>query len=271
MKKIAVLIFAVLLTFTACSGGNDTNKKSSGFSSSSSAVPDIINDENSRILPYDEEVESSVDETSYTDGKLLMKSFGELWMGDAYYIDVLMTQEYDPSKMNSGSSAESSGGIQTIKYDYIIAVDFENDIGGLIMISDVGNKCSLVKNHEIYTIDHKNKTYTKELYDGLAENLGEEFTLKRCLGIINNCTFVEKGDTTYKDAEVQYEKYTIKSQMPGVSDPTITYYFDSTGKPLAEIVETESGKTTFEFRVVSNKIESSEILKIPDDYKEIAS
>ena len=255
MKKLAVLIFAVLLTFTACSGGNDTNKKSSGSSSSSSAVPDIINDENSRILPYDEEVESSVDETSYTDGKLLMKSFGELWMGEAYYIDVLMTQEYDPSKMNSGSSAESSGGIQTIKYDYIIAVDFENDIGGLIMISDVGNKCSLVK----------------ELYDGLAENFGEEFTVKRCLGIINNCTFVEKGDTTYKDAEVQYEKYTIKSQMPGVSDPTITYYFDSTGKPLAEIVETESGKTTFEFRVVSNKIESSEILKIPDDYKEIAS
>lgn len=268
MKRIAVLILAILLTFTACSGESDAKKKDSGSSSGSSAVPDVINDENSRIVLYSED-ESSQEEGSFSDGKLLMKSFGELWMGDAYYIDVLMTQEYDPSKLGSSASSESSSQTVKINYDYIIAVDFENGTAGLIMMSDVGDKCSVVKNYEIYDINHKDKTYTKSLYDGTAEDFGEEFTIDRCLGIINNCTFVETGTTTYSGAEVQYEKYKLVSQLPGSGNPDITYYFDSSGKPVAEVVETDAGKTTFEFRIVSNKIESSEILKLPSEYKEI--
>ena len=90
-----------------------------------------------------------------------------------------------------------------------------------------------------------------------------------CLGIINNCTLIDSGKTTYKEKEVKYEKYKVESQLDSVKDAEIIYYFDSSDKPVAEIVTTEIGKTTFEFRNVLNTIPVPEILEVPENYKEI--
>ena len=259
MKRIFVLFAAILLTFTACTqdGGVSSSESSAQSSSASSAAPDYINSSSPE----------SSKESSASDGELLMKSFGELWMGDAYYIDVLLTQEYDSSKLGTSSSSEGNNSeVKTVSYDYIIAVDFENNTAGLVMQSDVGEQVSVIKDHELYLINPSEKTYTHELYEGEAEDFGEEFTVKRCLGIINNGTFVEDGETKYNDKDVKYEKYTLASQVPEIADPVITYYFDYAGKPVAEVVETETGKSTFDFRTVSQSIEAKSILEIPKGY-----
>lgn len=261
MKKIFGLMLAVVLAFSACSSEQSNGQDSSEASSPSSQTgPDYINEESSAA-------ESAV--SSSSDSKLLMKTFGELWMGDAYYIDVAMTQEYDPSKLSSSAASESSDGTVKVVYDYIIAVDFENDQAGVVMMSDVGNQCCVYKDHELYTIDHSSKTYTHSVYDGIAENFGEEYTVKCCLGVINNCTFVESGTAKFKNADVKYEKYNLTSQLSGASDPVLTYYFDYSDQPVAEVLETDTGKTTFEFHRISQSIEAKDILTVPSDYKDV--
>lgn len=263
MKKIFGLMLAVMVAFSACSTEQDDDQGSSetsSLSASSQTGPDYINEESSAA--------ESVDSSS-SDSKLLMKTFGELWMGDAYYIDVAMTQEYDPSKFKSSAASESSDGTVKVVYDYIIAVDFENDQAGVVMMSDVGNQCCVYKDHEVYTIDHRSKTYTHSAYDGIAENFGEEYTVKRCLGIINNCTFVESGTAKFNNTDVKYEKYNLTSQLSGASDPVLTYYFDYSDTPVAEVLETDTGKTTFEFHRISQSIEAKDILAVPSDYKDV--
>lgn len=264
MKKTVafILTLTAILSFSAC----DDHAKNTENTESAVSVQNENSDD---TASEDDGSGSSSDESEST---LPMKNFGELWMGDAYYIDVLMTQEFDESKLSS--AAASSEGSQasktkTVNYDYIIAVDFENDIGGLSMLSDLGSQSTLVKDHYIYEINHGDKTYTKKLYDGNAEDFGAEFTVKICLGIINNCVFVESGKTKFQDQDVKYEKYTVESQLKGIKDPEITYYFDYADKPVAEVVETDSGKTTFTFRKVSSNIEVKDILNIPSGYKEV--
>ena len=271
MKKQLLLVLAAVFLMTCAGCGNEESgeHKESADASGTSTSQTVSTDGQSEDKTSAASQNSQTSQASQSDGVLLMKSFGELWMGDAYYIDVMMTQEYDPSKLTSAAS-ESSSSLKKVTYDYVIAVDFENNMAGLIMMSDRGSQCNVVKDHELYTINHTDKTYTHSLYDGEAEDFGEEFTVQRCLGIINNCTFVESGTSSYNNVPLQYEKYTLKSQLAGVKDPDITYFFSTTGQPVAELVETESGTTTFEFRKVSNKIEVADMLSVPSDYKDVS-
>lgn len=267
MKKTTALLTALLIifSFSACSGNSDEDSIANGerivSQQSSDAVSETVDPESSVI--------SSVSENSFdSSNSLLMKNFGALWMGDAYYIDVMMTQEYDPSKLSSAVS-ESSSELKTVNYDYIIAVDFQNNIAGLNMLSDVGNQSTLVKDNYIYEINHEKKTYTKKIYQGQAEDFGAEFTVKVCLGTVNNCTFIENGNTSFRDQNVKFEKYSVPSQVPGIDGPVLTYYFDSSDKPVAETVELDGGTTTFIFRTVSSSIQTQAILNIPDGYEEV--
>lgn len=287
MRKnfIVLLILSLLLVVTGCNN-SDNNKNeeksaeatSSQTTSAESQAEKTDQSEQSEQKSDNEKTESNTSKNeSSSQTNLVMKSFGELWMGDRYYIDVLMTQEYDSNKLgsvsekteNSNDKSENDSTQKKVVYDYIIAVDFEKNVAGLNMFSDNGSKCTVVKDYKIYTINHSDKTYTCEPYNGLAENYGEQFTVNICLGIINNCTLINSGKTTYKEKEVKYEKYKVESQLDSVKDAEIIYYFDSSDKPVAEIVTTEIGKTTFEFRNVLNTIPVPEILEVPENYKEI--
>lgn len=288
MKKIFVSALILMLCLTAAGCGGSGNDNNSSTDSTSSAVSEQSGNAEQQAS-QDQKNESSADASS--DGasdasiegssdtseesrdygnNLVMKSFGELWMGDEYYIDVMMTSEYDPSKLASASEG-TSGETKTAHYDYIIAVDFANNKAGLNMISDNGATCYVIKNGRLYDIDHSTKTYTEELYGGQAENFGEEFTVKRCLGTINNCTLIDSGTTEYEGNQVKFEKYTLASQDPAYKDPEIIYYFAMNGKPVAEIVTTEAGKTTFVFRTVSGTIPVEDILEIPAGYTKVDS
>ena len=206
-----------------------------------------------------------------------MKSFGELWMSDNYYIDVNMKVEYDSDAVDSSSEKETSSGIKTVNYSYIIAEDRLNQIAGLTMLSDMGSQYNLVKDNTIYTINPNDKTYTQKPYAGTADDFGQSYTTGVCLGIVNKCKFENTGKTTYKSQDVTFEKYSVILSSSVTSDssgmasenPTVTYYFNSSGIPVAEIFRTSSGTTTFEFNRISQNIEVKSILEIPDGYKDV--
>ncbi len=273
-RPLVLLLFVVtLVSFASCTPETPEDSQESG----------------GNISAVSEASENSVKELSDSD-YLLMKSFGELWLSDQYYIDVKMKVEYDPSKLESAavpesktssgsesssgtkssSGSESSAGLTTVNYDYIIAVDNEANKAGLIMNSDKGSKCSVVKDNYLYEINHANKTYTKEPYSLNASDFGQNYTTRICLGLINKCSFQNTGNTVYNGKDVIFEKYNIEnSKTSGQS--VVTYYFEKNGKPVAEVYQTGSGMTTFEFRVVSKTILVKDILEVPADYKEVKS
>ncbi len=272
MKKKLLLFIALfsILFSAAC----DDEKQNTDSSKTVSSEQNVSSSDNSS--------ENSSENSAKESQLLLMKTFGELWMSDNYYIDVNMTVEYDPDTVSASSStdesdnkSDSSSGLKTVNYSYIIAVDRINGIAGLNMISDMGNSSELVKDKYIYNINHADKTYTKQLYNGTADDFGEGYTTKICLGLINNCEFVKSGKTTYKNYDVSFEQYSVKrsseDESPSIGDTTITYYFDEDGKALAEIIQTNNGKTTFEFKSIYNSIIVKDILTIPEGYKEVSS
>ena len=267
MKRSLILLlsFISLITFTSCSPETEDSSQESGEKTS------IVSGKS----------ESSVNELSDSD-YLLMKSFGELWMSDQYYIDVKMKVEYDPSKLESNavpesetasetdlsSVSDSSSGLTTVNYDYIIAVDNESNKAGLIMNSDKGSKCSVVKDNYLYEINHANKTYTKELYTLNASDFGQNHTTRVCLGLINKCSFQNTGNTVYNGKDVIFEKYKLDSSNNS-GQSFVTYYFEKSGKPVAEVYQRDNGMSTFEFRVISKTILVKDILEVPSDYKEV--
>ena len=72
-----------------------------------------------------------------------------------------------------------------------------------------------------------------------------------------------------------FEKYRVTASDTGSVNSSLgkvytTYYFDSKQIPVAQIVETDTGKTTFTFNRISEQIVVPDILEIPEDYKEIS-
>ncbi len=262
-KRIFVFLITAIITasFTACSdktAATSNSEQSSNVSVSQSSQ---------------ESKEDSVNATEL----LVMKSFGELWMSDNFYIDVNMKVEYDASSVESSqsSSDSSSSGLKTIRYSFIIAEDRVNMVAGLNMISDLGSRCEILKDNYLYTIDHTNRTYSKKLYEGTADDYGSEYTTKILLGSVNNCVFENTGKTTYNGADVTFEKFKVTPSDEGTVDPSLkevymTYYFDSNGIPVAQVINTANGTTTFEFNRISDKIEVTDIIEIPKDYKEVS-
>lgn len=216
---------------------------------------------------------STVTQASAEGQRLLMKTFGELWMGTAYYIEVTMTSEFDANVVGGGESSAGDGYTKK-QYNYIIAVDAESDTAGLNMISEEGTLSSIVKDNTLYTIDHAKKTYTTEPYGYDAIKYGEQFTTNITLGMINKLTFQSTGNTTYGGESVTFEKYKVDTSEADaggakLGDTDITYYFSNeTGKPVAEIVKSSQGVTTFDIHTISGKIEVPEILEIPTGYTE---
>lgn len=263
---VSVLVISMLIS--GCANG-ETETSSSVSSQPSSSVSSDVSEDN------------SVKESEL----LLMKSFGELWMSDNFYIDVIMTTRYDPSAVSnavpdtsavsSGSADTSDSGIVSVRYSYIIEADRVNDVAALNMISDRGNLCTIVRDNRIYTIDHSTKTYTSTPYEGTATDYAGNYTTKVCLGAVNNCTFRSTGQTQYEGKNVTFERYKLDitpsedGLSPGIQGDTyVEYYFDSLGIPVAEVVQSSSGSITFDFVKISDKLEIGDMLEIPKDYKE---
>lgn len=276
MKKRAIFLASVLLIsvfLSGCSEGKGEDPSGKSDQASSSASDSASSADSSKTS--DVSKEDSVKESEL----LLMKSFGELWMSDNFYIDVVMTSKYDPSAVSSASvpadsSDRSGSGIVTVTYTYTIEADRVNDIAGLNMISDMGNLCTLVKENKLYTIDHASKTYTTTPYEGSATDYAGQYTTKVCLGAVNNCVFQNTGKTQYKGNNVTFERYKLEhddetESASVVGDTYVEYYFDSLGKPVAEMVQASSGNITFDFVRISDQIEVKDMLKIPDGYKEV--
>ena len=142
------------------------------------------------------------------------------------------------------------------------------------IISDRGNLWSIYSKGRVYTLYPSSETYVRDTYPGDAVNFGEEYTIKLLLGIINTLSFKNTGKTTYNGQEVTFEKYRAdlggnSADISSLGDVEVTYYFDENEKPVAEIVRTSVGVTTFNFNVVSSKIESDSVMTIPDNYTEL--
>ncbi len=272
MRKISVLLLSAVIaaSFTGCSIFQSDNEKKE---EESSAVSDI---ENSKEESSKETSEASRPVT----GNLLENSFGKLWKSKTYYVDVKMTVEAYGESTESDESVEDTAESQFYIYDYIIAVDSENALAGLNMIkSDSTYSHYVIKNNYSYDIDDSAGIYTVSPYPDGEVYFAEQYTTDICLGMTDYLVLEDSGSAKYSvssDAEeedVQFEKYkvTTTSEASGsiLGDATVTYYFKD-GVPYAEVMKTAKGQTTFEFRTVSNKIETEEIFEIPEDYTSVS-
>lgn len=240
MKKIAVLLLAGLLSisFTACSSNEETSSVSSDIS----------------------ETESSVETGEI--GDLLMNSFGKLFTGSTYYIDVNVVSESYLSESDSSS--------QSINYSYEIGIDIENEKAGMnISTYDGQNVSMVIKDGVGYEISHDDKKITTHTSDIDVAELGKAYTTYVSLGSLSGVSLSTSGITTYNGTECDFERYiVVLEETSETNNATITYYFKD-GTPVAEVMESASGKVTFTLNKVSDKIDES-IFDIPDEYETVS-
>ena len=240
MKKFAVLLIAGLLavSFTACSSDEGT--------SSDNLISSV----------------SSEVSTSGEIGDLLMNSFGKLFIGSKYYIDVAITSET--------YSTESTGSEDKIEYSYELAVDLENERAGLNMETYDGQNVSIVIKDGIgYEIEYDEKTVTTHTSDVEVSDFAQSYTTYVYLGTLSGITLSTSGITTYNGTECEFERYIIVlSETSETNNAMVTYYFKD-GTPVAEVMESGSGKVTFTFNEVSDNIDES-IFDVPEDYETVS-
>lgn len=270
MKKIPILLLSAILavSFTGCQifqSNEEENKEETSVES---------NAENSGTQSSQEASE----ESEQTTGNLLANSFGKLWKSKKYYIDVKMTVEVYGESDSSGETSQKSESSFYV-YDYIIAVDSDNALAGLNMIkSDNSFNHCVIKNNYSYDIDDTSESYTVSPYPDGEVYFAEQYTTDICLGMTDYLVLEDSGSAKYNASsdssaeDVQFEKYKVTSTSEAsgsiLGDATVTYYFKN-GGPYAEVMKTAKGQTTFEFRKVSNKIETEDIFKIPENYQKV--
>lgn len=244
MKKIAVLLLTGLLavSFTACSSEDEASSDSSNSS-----------------------VSSEISTTGEI-GDLLMNSFGKLFTDSSYCIDVSIFSE--------SYSSDSTNSEDTIQYSYEVAVDVENQKAGLDISTDGQNVSIVIKDGIGYEINHDDKLITTHTSDVDVQDFADSYTTYLYIGTLSGITLSSSGITKYNDTECNFERYILSADdISDVSNvtintATITYYFKD-GVPIAEALESTSGKTTFTFNKVSNDIDES-IFDIPDDYETVS-
>ncbi len=220
------------------------------------------------------ETESSVVSTQESEqskaptNELLQNSFGKLLVGKDYSISIKMTVV----TFSDSSSDEDT----SVDYTYDLIVNGSKSRAYLLMRQDKEIKGHyIIKDKKLYDLNDENAEYKISPYDNDVANFGKRFTTGIYLGISETLTVQENGTAAYtstnkvKTDHLQYEKYTINStNNQPMEQTTVTYYFkDKT--PIAEVLETENGKTIFEFTQLSDKATDDTVYTIPDEYYEI--
>ncbi len=267
MKKfLSLLLTAAMLSLSSGCAVFRTEEESSSERSENS----------DNQISYTESSSSDNTSTPVTVGNLLENSFGKLWKNNKYYIDVKMTVEAYGNTTSNSSQAESS----IYVYDYIIALDTQNAVAGLNMLkSDQTFNHCVIKNNMLYNIDDTTSSYTVSPYPDGEVYYAEQYTTDICLGLTNHLLLEDSGKTKYqnidsdKQVDVEFEKYQITSSSEAsgslLGDASVIYYFKD-GVPYAEVMKTSKGKTTFEFRTVSQNISTKDIFDIPENYSAVS-
>lgn len=264
MKRFLCVLMIAALIMLLCSCNNEQNNNSSDASDVSSA-----SDEKSR--QSDADSESSID---YTLGKRLFNSFGKLWGGTAYYLDVGMTVE-GLSTTNEEGSVELSN--QTYYYRFRIALDKEKKCAFLKMnMPDNTTGHLIIKDGKCYRLIDDEKAYQSQTYPGEVATFGEGYTTDQFLGVINNLQLSESGQESIrmpneeKAFNADYERYNYipsDSASGSGASATVCYYFRD-DVPCVEVFDTELGRTTFVIYEVSSTVPDQSVFDIPSDYHE---
>ena len=208
---------------------------------------------NSEEVP---ETESEVSVQKDT-GELLESTFVKLWKSDTVDIDVTMTVE----------GKEKTDEKQV--YKYRIAGDKKNKTAMLEMKESNGNKEHyIVNDSKIYDINDSEKTYNVLEYKKSIDSFIRAYTLDMNMGMSESLKIADSGTADFdKQKELDFEKYNVVVSDGSSEKITVTYYFKD-GKPYAEVMQSDRGKTTFIFKTVSDTIKDQKIFEVSKDYSE---
>ena len=233
MKKI-ILFLSIILMLSGCSTGGTAE----------SSV-------NSEEVP---ETESEVSVQKDT-GELLESTFMKLWKSDTVDIEVTMTVE----------GKEKTDEKQV--YKYRLAGDKKNKNAMLEMEEPDGNKVHYIINeNKIYDINDSEKTYSVSEYKKTVDGFIRAYTLDMDMGISESLKIADSGTADFdKQKELDFEKYNVVVSGDSNEKITVTYYFKD-GKPYAEVMQSDRGKTTFIFKTVSDTLKDKKIFEVSKDY-----
>lgn len=235
VKRI-ILILSIILIMSGCS--SEKNGESSV---------------NSDYTPAEIPQEISVQKDT---GEILEKTFVELWKSETVYIEADMTVE----------GMEKTGEKQV--YKYRTAVDGKNKNAMLYMEEPDGKKVHYIINDgKIYDIDNSEKKYSVSEYENTVDSFLKAYTIDMNMGMTEPLKIADTGITEFDGQELEFEKYNVKVADGSDENITVTYYFKD-GKPYAEVMQSDRGKTSFLFREVSDSIKDSNIFKVSKDYSE---
>ena len=206
---------------------------------------------NSEEVP---ETESEVSVQKDT-GELLESTFIKLWKSDTVDIEVTMTVE----------GKEKTDEKQV--YKYRIAGDKKNKNAMLEMEEPDGNKVHYIINeNKIYDINDSEKTYNVLEYKKSIDSFIRAYTLDMNMGMSESLKIADSGTADFdKQKELDFEKYNVVVSDGSSEKITVTYYFKD-GKPYAEVMQSDRGKTTFIFKTVSDTIKDQKIFEVSKDY-----
>ena len=92
------------------------------------------------------------------------------------------------------------------------------------------------------------------------------YTLDMNMGMSESLKIADSGTADFdKQKELDFEKYNVVVSGDSNEKITVTYYFKD-GKPYAEVMQSDRGKTTFIFKTVSDTIKDQKIFEVSKDY-----
>ena len=195
---------------------------------------------------------------------LLKSTFGTLYSGETYAIETDITVE--------SALAPASGNHYHLK----IAVDKTVQKAMLYMnIEDGSVNHIIIKDGQSYNLNDTDKNYTVQVFEDSIDLFAKLYTSELYIGLTEPLEMTESGEKKItlngKEQTAAYEKYKMVNQEETYNkteEAYITYYFIK-GQPCMETMETASGKTTFVFQNISDKITDKTIFDIPAEYERV--
>ena len=124
----------------------------------------------------------------------------------------------------------------------------------------------IVNDSKIYDINDSEKTYNVLEYKKSIDSFIRAYTLDMNMGMSESLKIADSGTADFdKQKELDFEKYNVVVSDGSSEKITVTYYFKD-GKPYAEVMQSDRGKTTFIFKTVSDTIKDQKIFEVSKDY-----